>query len=66
MAIRVGVPFIFGKLVGQNRKVDERIALEFPREIKAVFIQLPATGGKGGYKADFHDPFVSAPGLNFF
>src|SRR5882762_3858842 len=39
-------PLVARQLVAENSKVDERVALEFSRQMEAVFIQLAAAWGK--------------------
>jgi len=58
----LGLGMVFLQLVSQNREVEERIALQLLREVKAVLTQSPGTGGKSCYQTDLHSsPVVRAP-----
>ena len=52
----VGGPLIVGQFIGQNRQIHPRIALQFARNMKAVFVQLPAAGREAVTRQIFIGP----------
>jgi len=50
----LGLDVVRREFVGQNRKVQERIALQLPRNVKPIFTQAPRTWGKGCNQTDLH------------
>src|ERR1700704_3789435 len=54
VSILVSRPIVASQLVSKNRKVDERIALQFARQVEAILIQLPTARGKSRYQTNLH------------
>src|SRR5258706_16225748 len=54
ISIPVSRPFVASEFVSKNREVYERIALQFARQVEAVFIQLPTARGESRYQTNLH------------
>ena len=49
VAVLIGCEIVLGEFVGENDQFDIRVALQFARDVKGIFIQLAPAGGKGGH-----------------
>jgi hypothetical protein len=49
-----GVRPVGAYFIGQDREVDQLVALQLSRNVKPVFAQSSAARGKGGYQTNFH------------
>ena len=56
LTVLVGGELVVGQFVCKNGQTDVRIALQFPRDVKGVLVQLPALGGKVATKQIFIGP----------
>src|SRR5579864_2110064 len=50
----LGLNVLGRELIGQHRKVEERIALQLLRDMKAIFAQSSGAWGESSDQADFH------------
>lgn len=52
-SVLIGREFIVGQFVGENRQTDVGMALQFPRDVKRVLVQLARARGKVATKQIF-------------
>lgn len=49
------------EFVGQNREIQEGIALQFLSNVESIFAQSSSAGRKRRYQTDLHSPPISRP-----